>query len=83
MLQIIIRLERLAALRQCFLDQKMLVGSTAGYIAQLYHESDNLNDDGDIFMKDGNSDLIDTNANNTDDEQPLSTEGQDARKEQL
>ena len=77
MLCIIIRLEKLAALRRRFLHQGMLAGSTAGYIAQSYN-SDNLDND-------GKSNLMDTNIDDADDEHPLSTctEGQDAGKERL
>jgi hypothetical protein len=83
MLRIIVRLEKLAALRRRFLHQSMLAGSTAGYIAQSYHESDNLDDDGNTLMKDDDSDMVDVNVDDADDEQPPSTGGQDAGKERL
>lgn len=72
MLRIIVRLDKLAALRQRFLHQGMLVGSTAGYVAQSFCEADDLDD--------GNSDLMDADANG---EQGPSTENRDAGKERL
>lgn len=40
MLQMITRLDKLAALRRIFLKKGMLVGTTAAYIAQLLSETD-------------------------------------------
>jgi len=79
MLRTIVRLEKLAALRRRFRHQGMLVGSTAGSIAQSFREADNLDDVGDVSMNDVKSDLMD----NADGEQDLGTEDQEAGKERL
>jgi hypothetical protein len=60
MLQIIIRLEKLAALRRLFLHQSMLIGSSAGYIAKSYYKYDNLDDDDDPNDEQGKERLHDT-----------------------
>jgi hypothetical protein len=86
MLRIIVRLEKLTALRRRFLHKSMLVGSTAGYITQSYYKRGNLDDDGDMFMKDSDGDSVselDTNVDDADEEHPRSTGNQDAGKERL
>jgi hypothetical protein len=80
MLRIIVRLEKLAAQRQRFLHKGMLLGSTAGHVAQSFREADNSDDDSDVSMSDANSDFMDTDAN---DEQDPTTKDQDAGKERL
>lgn len=76
MLRTIVRLEKLAALRRRFRHQGMLVGSTAGSIAQSFREADNLDDVGDVSMNDVKSDSMD----NADGEQDPGTEDQEAGK---
>ncbi len=79
MLRTIVRLEKLAALRRRFWHQGMLVGSTAGSIAQSFREANDLDDIGDVSMNDVKSDSMD----NADGEQDPGTEDQEAGKEQL
>lgn len=84
MLRTIVRLEKLAALRQRFLHQGMLIGSTAGYIARSYSKTNNVDSDGDVFMDGGGFDLMDgENVNDADEGEVRGIESRDVEKERL
>jgi hypothetical protein len=61
----------------------MLVGSTAGYIARSSCKADNVDEDGDVSMNDGNFDLMDADTNDADGELVPGTKDRDAGKERL
>jgi hypothetical protein len=70
MLCTIVRLEKLTALRQRFLHQGMLTGSTAGYISRTFKKVDDFYDD-DMSVDDGDSASMDKEVNDNGDMNPL------------